>query len=378
MKMKKILLLLSLTSLLFANSTAETWRIIGVSGTSNPIEVLKTADARFVPSYQILRHLNIQRSEKGDSIIARFGKNEMKFVRNSKVYLLNETRKNLSHATIYRNGINYCELVSFCEAMYALTGLFFNYNVAAKEIRVSRTQSTGSERVAGIVVIDAGHGGRDPGAIGPGGTNEKDVVLPIALEIRKYLEKYPNIRVYMTREDDVFVPLRQRSEFANRKNADLFVSIHANASERNAKIGGYKMYFLSEANNSDDEWTARLENSVLELEGESSLSGLEAVLMSLANSEFIKESQEFSIMLAKSFERNMKDIQKLHTGVGQGNFLVLNWASMPAALVEVAFISNAREERLLNDKRFQKNSAESIGVAIVEFLRKYPNNSEGR
>ena len=378
MKMKKILLLLSLTSLLFASSTAETWRIIGVSGTSNPIEVLKTADARFVPSYQILRHLNIQRSEKGDSIIARFGKNEMKFVRNSKVYLLNETRKNLSHATIYRNGINYCELVSFCEAMNALTGLFFNYNVAAKEIRVSRTQSTGSERVAGIVVIDAGHGGRDPGAIGPGGTNEKDVVLPIALEIRKYLEKYPNIRVYMTREDDVFVPLRQRSEFANRKNADLFVSIHANASERNAKIGGYKMYFLSEANNSDDEWTARLENSVLELEGESSLSGLEAVLMSLANSEFIKESQEFSIMLAKSFERNMKDIQKLHTGVGQGNFLVLNWASMPAALVEVAFISNAREERLLNDKRFQKNSAESIGVAIVEFLRKYPNNSEGR
>ena len=367
--MKRILLLLLLASVLFANS-AETWRLIGVSGSVNEIQVLNDGGNHFVPTYQIWRHLNINRSERGDTITARFGTNELRFTRNSKKYWLNGTERNLNHATIFRNSINYSEITAFCNAMDALTGLFFNYNKATREIRVSRTQTIDNNRVSGIVVLDPGHGGKDPGAIGPSGTHEKDVVLAIALEVRKYLERHPNIKVHLTRETDVFVPLRQRSEFANSKNADLFISIHANASERSASVGGFKMYFLGEANNPYDEWTARLENSVLELEGESSLSGLEAVLMSLANTEFIRESQEFSIMLARSFERNVSGVQRLHTGVGQANFFVLNWAAMPAALIEVGFISNPREERLLRDRRFQRTAAEGIGAAIVEFLNK--------
>jgi N-acetylmuramoyl-L-alanine amidase len=227
------------------------------------------------------------------------------------------------------------------------------------------------DKVLGVVVIDPGHGGKDPGAIGPGGVSEKDVVLPISLKVKKYLSKYSGVKIYLTRETDTFIPLSERTEFANGKNADLFVSVHANASQTSVNVGGYKMYFLSEAKNESDEWTARLENSVLKLEGESKMSGLESVLFSLANSEFIKESQDFSIMLEKSFGKNMKNIQRLHTGVGQANFYVLNGASMPAVLVETAFISNPKEEKLLADKKFQKETAESVGAAILDFLKKY-------
>jgi N-acetylmuramoyl-L-alanine amidase len=275
--------------------------------------------------------------------------------------------------------------------MSAVSNLNFDYSASAKEISVAKVQSVNAakinktqtadinkpknvvedDKVSGIIVIDPGHGGKDPGATGPGGTDEKDVVLPISLEIKKYLSKYKNIKVFLTRENDTFIALRDRAEFANKKNADLFISIHANASEKTPNVGGYKMFFLSEAKNEIDEWTAKLENSVMDLEGKSQTSGLESILLSLANNEFIKESQDFSIMLAKSFGNSIKEIQKLHTGVGQANFLVLNGASMPAVLVETAFISNAKEEKLLKDKKFQKDVAESIGNAVVEFCKKY-------
>jgi N-acetylmuramoyl-L-alanine amidase len=392
----------------FANAASVQWKIVGLSGNSYPIEVINDGTKGiFVPSYQIWKHLNFTRSEKGDTLIAKSsgGKNELKLIENSEKYIFNGEVKKHNYPTINKNGVNYCDINSFCAAMNLFSGLYFIPDLSAKQIRVSRTKEAkelkevkevkeakkevketkeirevkeirdnneiSDDKVSGIVVIDPGHGGKDPGAIGPDGTLEKNVVLPISLEVKKFLAKYNGIKVYLTREDDIFIPLRERAEFANNKNADLFVSIHANASETSVNVGGYKMYFLSEAKDEIDESTAKLENSVIELEGESRMLGLESILLSLANSEFIKESQDFSIMLEKSFGRNIKEIPKLHTGVGQANFYVLNGASMPAVLVETAFISNPKEEKLLVDKKFQKKSAESIGEAIVEFLKKY-------
>ena len=383
--MKRFLFVFLLIS--FLNAETQEWKLIGVSGNSYSIECVNDGEKGvFVPAYQVWKNLNLTRSSLGDTISVRYGKNEVRMFRNSDKYFFNEVQKNFNKSTFYQNGSTYCDIVSFCDVMNDLTGLYFDCNIPTKEIRVSRNKkvndavsvadnSNSNNNISGIIVIDPGHGGRDPGAIGPGGVEEKDVVLTISLELKKYLSKYKNIKVYLTRETDVFVPLRERTHFANSKSADLFVSVHANASRKNTNVGGYKMYFLSEAKNESDESTARLENSVLELEGESQLTGLESILLSLANSEYIKESQEFAIMLEKSFEKNMKDIQKLHTGVGQANFFVLNGASMPAVLVETAFISNPREEKLLADKKFQKNSGESIGAAIIEFLRKYPSEA---
>jgi N-acetylmuramoyl-L-alanine amidase len=226
------------------------------------------------------------------------------------------------------------------------------------------------------IVIDPGHGGKDPGAIGSSGVKEKNVVLPIALALRDVLKKKSSLKVFMTRSTDKFIPLRKRTKFANDKNADLFISIHANSISGNKKkknqIKGYKVYFLSQAKNEDDKLAAMIENSVIELEDDTQKGDyLQNILIDMANNEFLNESQDVSILVAESFETSLNKIKKLHRGVGQANFWVLNGAYMPAILIEACFISNPTEEKLLSSSKFQKKIGMAIGNAIIEFKKKY-------
>ncbi|MDR0306142.1 MAG: N-acetylmuramoyl-L-alanine amidase [Chitinispirillales bacterium] len=225
------------------------------------------------------------------------------------------------------------------------------------------------------VVIDPGHGGRDPGAIGPGGVMEKDIVLGIGLELKKSLEK-AGIKVFMTRDKDVFVPLRNRTNFANEKKADIFVSIHTNAvagsKTRLAATKGYKIYFLSQAKNEDDKLAAMRENAVIELEEKThNYDALQNVLINIAGNEYLKQSQELCIIMEQILEASQKRIPKLHLGVGQANFWVLNGAYMPSVLVECGFISNPEEEKLLTDKRVQAQLAASLSDAIIKFKKQF-------
>lgn len=227
------------------------------------------------------------------------------------------------------------------------------------------------------VVIDPGHGGKDPGAIGVGGVKEKDVVLSIALKLRDMLKKTEGITVYLTREKDVFIPLQDRTKFANDKKADLFISIHADAISGNAQrkkiTRGYKVYFLSQAKNEEDKLVAMRENAVIKLEDRpQNYSSLQNVLIDLAGNEYLKESQDLCILLDQKFDSGLKKkIPKLHLGVGQANFWVLNGAYMPSVLIEVGFLSNATEEKLLADNVFQKSIASSIYDAIIKFKKGY-------
>jgi N-acetylmuramoyl-L-alanine amidase len=227
------------------------------------------------------------------------------------------------------------------------------------------------------VVIDPGHGGKDPGAIGVGGVKEKDVVLSIALKLKEMLKKTDGITVYLTREKDVFVPLQNRTKFANDKKADLFISIHADAisgsAQRKKVTRGYKVYFLSHAKNEEDKLVAMRENAVIELEERpQNYSNLQNLLIDLAGNEYLKESQELCILIDQKFDAGLKKrIPKLHLGVGQANFWVLNGAYMPSVLIEVGFLSNATEEKLLADKNFQKTIASSIYDAIIKFKKSY-------
>ena len=225
------------------------------------------------------------------------------------------------------------------------------------------------------VVIDPGHGGRDPGAVGPTGVMEKDVVLGIGLELKKLLEK-AGLKVHMTRERDVFVPLRDRTKFANDKRADIFVSIHTDAvggdQKRRDAVKGYKVYFLSDAKNEEDKMVAMRENAVIEFEDKDlrqDYASLSDVLNSLAGAEFLRESQELSITIEQALGAGVKGIPRLHRGVGQANFWVLNGALMPSVLVEVGFISNSAEEKLLSDKRVQAQQAAAISRAVLQFKK---------
>ncbi len=227
------------------------------------------------------------------------------------------------------------------------------------------------------IVLDPGHGGKDPGAIGITGIKEKDVVLSIALKVRDMLKKQNRLKVLLTRERDIFIPLSERTKFANDKKADLFISVHADAVPGNKKrkenTRGYKIYFLSQAKNEEDKLVAMRENAVIELEDRpQNYSNLHNVLIDLAGNEFLKESQDLCILLDQKFESTTGNkIPKLHLGVGQANFWVLNGAYMPSILVEAGFLSNPSEEQLLTDPKFQNQIAAAIYKAITGFKEKY-------
>jgi N-acetylmuramoyl-L-alanine amidase len=229
------------------------------------------------------------------------------------------------------------------------------------------------------IVLDAGHGGKDPGATGNSGILEKDVVLDITLKVRDLLKKQNKLKVLLTRDKDIFIPLSDRTKFANEKKADLFMSVHADAVPGNIKrketARGYKIYFLSQAKNEDDKLVAMRENAVIELEEKpQNYSSLQNVLIDLAGNEFLSESQDLCILLDQKLDTSLdRKITKLHLGVGQANFWVLNGAYMPSVLIETGFLSNPSEEKFLSDKKFQNKIALAIYEAIIGFRDKFGN-----
>jgi N-acetylmuramoyl-L-alanine amidase len=242
------------------------------------------------------------------------------------------------------------------------------------------TGAAGAEAAVGgiqTIVIDAGHGGIDPGAIGPTGKKEKDVVLNIALELRELLKKKKGLKVFMTRERDQFVTLSGRTKMANELKADLFISIHANATAGSQKkketTRGYKAYFLSQAKNEEDKLVAMRENAVIKLEEKpQNYSALKNVLIDLAGNEYLRESQDLCISLDQRFGALLRDkIGRQQWGIGQANFWVLNGAYMPSILIETGFISSVPEEKLLSDTSMQKKIAVAIYDAVINFKKKY-------
>ncbi len=221
------------------------------------------------------------------------------------------------------------------------------------------------------IAIDPGHGGRDPGAIGAGGLQEKDVVLNIARHLKQLIGSRLGIDVIMTREDDRFIPLHQRTAIANRNNAKLFISIHAN-SNRDRKVDGVSTYILGPAKTKEAIEVAQLENSVIQYESSAdsypNLDNEQFILSSIAQSEFTRESEELAALVQEevSQKTDLRD-----RGVKQAGYLVLVGASMPNILFEGAFISNRNEEKKLKAPDFQKNLAESLFESIKKFKIKY-------
>jgi len=218
------------------------------------------------------------------------------------------------------------------------------------------------------IVVDPGHGGKDPGAIGPRGTKEKDIVLNIAKYLASYLRKRLKVKVFLTRDKDVFVPLNRRAEFANKVKADLFISIHANAHLSSQKQG-FEIFFLSEkASDAEAQAVANRENAVLNLEAPKQQQDmLNRILWSMVLNEYMNESSRLCALIAKNVEKQIKALT--NRGTRQANFYVLRGAKMPAVLVETAFISNPLEEKLLKKTSFQKQ----IASAIVDGVEEYKN-----
>ncbi len=221
------------------------------------------------------------------------------------------------------------------------------------------------------VVIDPGHGGKDPGAIGSAGTYEKHIVLEIAKALKRQLQKRLDAKIYLTRETDRFIPLRQRTRFANERGGKLFISIHADAN-RVRRVNGFTVYFMGPAKTEQARKVARFENSVIRFEASQdqykSLSDLGFILGANAQNAYNRESQDLAAMIEQEISQHC-DI-KSH-GVRQAGFYVLYGASMPNVLIESGYISNYSDEKKLRDKHFQKNLARAICDGILNFKHRY-------
>ncbi len=215
------------------------------------------------------------------------------------------------------------------------------------------------------VVIDPGHGGKDPGAIGPKGLLEKNVVLAVGKRLARILKEKYNMEVILTRDKDVYIPLEERTAIANSNNADLFISIHANASRRRS-AKGIETYILNWTSDEEAIRVAARENAISFKKMKQSQSELQMILQDLARDDKKDKSMKLAYNVQNSMVDTLSNDYKrvVDLGVKQALFYVLVGAEMPSILVEVSFISNREEEKRLSQKKYRAKIAEAIARGV--------------
>lgn len=238
---------------------------------------------------------------------------------------------------------------------------------------------TGSKNKSMVVVIDPGHGGKDPGAVGKG-IQEKDVVLSIGLKLGKYInENFPEVKVVYTRSNDVFVPLIERSRIANRNKADLFISLHANTCGT-PSTGGTETFVLGLHRSNENLDVAKKENSVILLEDnyKSTYENFDPnssesyIMFELVQDNYLDQSLSFADDIQRQFKNRLDNSNR---GVKQAGFLVLRQSSMPSVLVETGFISNPADANKLKSEEGQQIIAHSVFEAFRRFKAKAAGTS---
>lgn len=264
--------------------------------------------------------------------------------------------------TLVHISVIYCLcLISGIETMAGIA--------SAKENDITRIRT---------VVIDPGHGGKDPGAV-YGKVREKDIVLDIGLKLGNYIKSaFPDVQVIYTRDKDIFIPLYQRAEIANKNNADLFISIHVNAVSRGS-AQGTETYILGQHRTSDNLEVAKKENSVILLEAnyKTTYEGFDPnspesyIMFELVQDEYLEQSA----MLAASIQDQFRErVQRVDRSVKQAGFLVLRQVTMPGILVEAGFLSHPAERNFLQSE----NGRDYLASAMFRAFRDYKKKIEAR
>jgi len=220
-------------------------------------------------------------------------------------------------------------------------------------------------------VIDPGHGGHDPGVLGKG-LDEATLVLDVALRLERLLQKEPGVEVVLTRRTDVYVPLEERTEIANRQNADMFLSIHANAS-RNEDARGIETFYLSFASSPDAEAVAARENSASTRE----MNQLPDLIKAITLNNKLDESRDLANMVHEALVTNLRKTNRQIRGRGvkKAPFVVLIGAAMPSVLAEISFVSNRQELTLLKTPAYRQKIAEALFDAVAKYRKSLKNQT---
>lgn len=252
----------------------------------------------------------------------------------------------------------------------SLSSKSFNKNeILPENNALPKKQTSAQQSKRKIIVIDAGHGGVDPGAIGYKGTYEKKITLEMARELKAEIETNSKYKVYLTRNRDIFIPLRDRVKIARKKDADLFISIHAD-SARNRKAKGLSVYTLSEtASDKEAAALAEKENKadiVAGLNFADHTKEVSDILLNLAQRETNNSSSEFANFLSAEMSKIVKTVSNTHRFAG---FAVLKAPDVPSVLLELGYLSNPEEEKLLRQKNYRKKLAKATLKAVNKFFQ---------
>ena len=244
----------------------------------------------------------------------------------------------------------------------------FISNPSDRPVKYTAKKATTKNSSKKIIVLDPGHGGQDPGAIGCSGVYEKNITLAMAKELKKILDKDGRYKVYLTRNRDVFIPLRERVRIARRYKADLFLSIHAD-SARNKNAKGLSVYTLSEtASDKEAAALAERENKADVIAGmdfaEHSRE-VSDILINLAQRETMNRSSEFANIMVQEMRKSVRLLDNTHRFAG---FAVLKAPDVPAVLLEMGYLSNKTEEKLLRQSSYRKKLAKSTSIAIDKYF----------
>lgn len=267
--------------------------------------------------------------------------------------------------TKFLSTLVFCIALVFCSAFIPIDG------------HGSKTNPPRKDKF--IVVLDAGHGGHDPGKTTKSGLKEKDIALKITLDVGRRLENDPNIKVIYTRDKDVFVDLKERGAIANRIKADLFVSIHCNA--HSSQASGAETYVLGLHRNETNFEVAKAENSAIFLEAnyeekyaQYDVNSPESIIgLTLMQEEYLDQSIYLAGLIQDSFRQKLNRHDR---SVKQAGFIVLHQTVMPSVLVETGFITNTSEGRFLSSSKGQESIASSIAEAIVDYREHMSANDQ--
>ena len=313
--------------------------------------------------------------EKTEKIVFYLDNKKIKITNGITFLLIDDNIYQLSSKVVRQNNEYFVHIDSFINIVNSsLQNLSIISN--SSEMIISSTAKTKNVAIKNIdieknkwkfstIIIDPGHGGKDPGAVGYRGTLEKDIALDVAKRLEKKISKNMKVKTVLTRDEDIFLKLGERTRIANENNGSLFISIHANAAT-DRRASGFETFLIGPNKNEAAVRVAARENSVLELEGVAGkkLTNEDLIQATIAQSAFASKSEKFAALVQEEIG---KRVQGKNRGVKQAGFYVLMGASMPNVLVELGFISNLAEEKKLRSSQYR----EVLATAIFRALEKY-------
>ncbi len=314
-----------------------------------------------------------------EKIVIYFGDTKIKITANTSFIIINDKAYQLQNNVFQRKEEYYVPLDDLLTLLTQQTNTDYSMDYASMSIKLGsviqniaivETTDLDKEKKKwqfDTIIIDPGHGGKDPGSVGYKGTKEKDIVLDVSKRLARKIQKNLRVKTILTRDEDVFIRLQDRTKFANTNEGDLFISIHVNSNE-SKKPYGFETYLLRPGRNQEAINVALRENAVIELEGNKfeKLTDEQLIQATIAQSGFVQYSEQFAALIQEEID---KRVQSRNRGVKQAGFYVLMGASMPNVLIELGYISNPNEEKKLNSSSYRDMLATSIYYAILKYQK---------